>query len=123
MERLSNALAKQKPKLNCETFLIFWQITDSRLESCQFSNGPDNIPTLGQYFFFKLWLVSAEGVQSGHAPHRSVQVVKQFIGDARSNLRSVAPGTHIFVSNDDPVCLRHGADYGFPIVRRQRSEV
>src|ERR1700676_5536136 len=102
---------------------MLWQITDPRLESCQFSNGPDNIPTLGQYFFFKLWLVSAEGVHGGHPPHRSVQVVKQFIGDARSNLRSVAPGTHILISHDDAISLCHGADNGFPIVRRQRSEV
>src|SRR6266705_912203 len=110
MERHLNVVAKPKLRLR-------------RSKNSEFSSRAYNIPALRQYFLFELRLVSAEAIHGGDAAHWSVQILKKFIGDARGNFGSVAPGAHVFVGDDHAVGLRHGTNNGFPIVRRQRSEV
>src|SRR6266576_1469435 len=66
----------------------------------------------------QLGLVRAESVHGRNAPNRGVQLVEEFVRDARGDLRSIAPTQHVFVSHDDPVSLPNGPPDGLPVVRR-----
>ena len=86
-------------------------------------NGGSNVAGLRQNLVFELGLVGAESVLGGDAAHRRVEFVEKFVGDARGDFRAVAPGTHVFVGDDDAVGLAHARGDGFPVVRRKRAQI
>ncbi len=57
----------------------------------QFLHHPEQVGDLGQDGILQNWLIGNEGVQGGYAPHGRIQVLEQLIGDARRDLRAVAP--------------------------------
>ncbi len=73
----------------------------------QVHNGLQNVLRLRQNRVFQLRLVGDKGVHRADAPHRRVKIVEQLIGDARGNLRAVAPAQHVFVRHDHAIGLAH----------------
>src|SRR5215470_1847346 len=78
---------------------------------------------LRQDDIFQLGLVGAEGIHGSDTLDRRVELVEEFIGDARGDFSAVAPAEHIFVSDDDAMGLAHCGGDGFPVVRRERTKV
>src|SRR5207302_1456493 len=52
-------------------------------------------------------LIRHEYVFRSDAAHRRIQIIEQFAGNARGNLRAVAPAEHVFVHHNHTVSLAH----------------
>src|SRR5260370_19934327 len=62
-----------------------------------------NVAGLGEDYVLQLGLVRAEGVHGCNTSHQRIQLLKEFVRDARRNLRAIAPAHHVFVTHPDPV--------------------
>ena len=71
----------------------------------QLNDRPVQILRLGQDRIFQDRLIGNKGVHRRDPLHRGIEVVEELIGDARGDLRAVAPAQHIFMSDDDPAGL------------------
>src|SRR5258707_1057750 len=50
-----------------------------------------NVARLGQAHVLQLGLVGAEGIHGRNAPDRRIQLLEEFVGDARRDLRAYQP--------------------------------
>src|ERR1700723_4033851 len=89
------------PALSCRYGSSPSKVSDSGSISRQVTNRPDNIRRLGQNGVLKRRVVGAECIGRRHASHRSVEVAKQFVGDARRDFSAIAPRTRVLVRTND----------------------
>jgi len=53
----------------------------------------------------ELRLIRAKRIHGGDALYGGVQLFEEFVRDARSDFRAVAPAQHVFIGHDEPVRL------------------
>src|ERR1700683_3224089 len=65
------------------------KVSASSSISRQIANRTDDIRRLRQDGVLKRRVIGAEGVRRRHASHRSVEIAKQFVGDARRDFSAI----------------------------------
>ncbi len=73
--------------------------------------------------FFELWRVGDRRIERADAADGRVEILEQLAGDARRNLCTEPARQLILVRDDHAVGLLHQGRDGFPVVRRDRSQV
>src|SRR5580700_3038643 len=89
----------------------------SLLKLRQLLHCPEQVARLRQNRVLKNRLISDESVRSGYALHRSIEVMKELIGDSRCDLRAVSPAERVFVSDQRAIGLLHRSCNRVPVKR------
>src|SRR6185437_1347695 len=92
-------------------------------ECCQTLHRANNVFGLRQNLVFELRLISAERVRCCNAANGCIQILEQFVGNPRGNLRAVTPGKRVLINNDDAISFLYGSGNRIPIIRTESPQI